>query len=139
MIFRTMPKESPVSAPSEPLGILLISGTHERAHYAFVLAAGAAALGHPTTVFATNAGCRALLADWSLLSGAEREHELTSRGIAGFEALREAARELGVRLLVCEAGMVAEGLEKAALWPGVEVAGVASFLAASKGGQIISL
>ena len=29
----------------EPLGVLLLSGTHDRAHYAFVLATGAAALG----------------------------------------------------------------------------------------------
>ena len=31
--------------PSEPLGVLLLSGAHDRAHYAFVLASGAAALG----------------------------------------------------------------------------------------------
>ena len=50
---------------AEPLGILLISGGHERAHYAFVLAAGAAAMGRRVCVFATNAGCHALLRDWS--------------------------------------------------------------------------
>jgi peroxiredoxin family protein len=47
------------------LGILLLSGSHERAHYAFVLASGAAALGRDVVLFATNHGCHALLADWS--------------------------------------------------------------------------
>ena len=45
------------SVPSEPLGILLLSGAHDRAHYAFVLASGAAALGRDVVVFATNTGC----------------------------------------------------------------------------------
>jgi peroxiredoxin family protein len=49
--------------PSEPLGILLLSGAHDRAHYAFVLATGAAAIGQRVVIFATNAGCHALLAD----------------------------------------------------------------------------
>ena len=37
---------------SEPLGILLLSGAHDRAHYAFVLASGAAALGRQVVLFA---------------------------------------------------------------------------------------
>ena len=36
---------APAVGSGSPLGILLISGTHERAHYALVVAAGAAALG----------------------------------------------------------------------------------------------
>ncbi|MGH7083006.1 MAG: hypothetical protein ACREFV_11115, partial [Acetobacteraceae bacterium] len=80
------------------LGILLLSGTHERAHYAFVMASGAAALGRPVVVFATNSGCHALLADWSGLAGAERDALVQSRGVAGLDALREAAAELSVRL-----------------------------------------
>ena len=46
-----------------PLGILLISGGHERAHYALVLATGAAAVGRDVVLFATNAGCRLFEAD----------------------------------------------------------------------------
>ena len=38
---------------AHPLSILLISRHHERVHYGFVLAAGAAALGRAVTVFAT--------------------------------------------------------------------------------------
>jgi peroxiredoxin family protein len=124
---------------SEPLGILLLSGTHERAHYAFVLAAGAAALGRSVVLFASNAGCHALLKDWRGLAGAEGEERAAARGVAGLVELRQAARELDVRLIACEAGLRLAALDAAALLPGVEVAGVATFLAAVGSGQIISL
>ncbi|HTR18265.1 MAG TPA: DsrE/DsrF/DrsH-like family protein [Acetobacteraceae bacterium] len=124
---------------SEPLGILLTSGAHDRAHYAFVLATAAAALGRPVTLFATNAGCRALLADWSDLEDVGRDAVIRRRHVAGLGELRDAARETGVQLLVCEAGMRAEALDASELMVGVEVAGVATFLGATAGGQIISL
>jgi len=125
--------------PSEPLGILLLSGTHDRAHYALVLATGAAALGRRVVLFATNAGCRALLADWSKLQGADRDDLIRARGVAGFAELRDAARELGVRLIVCEAGLRAEALLEAPRISGVEVAGVATFLEAIGSGQMLAL
>jgi uncharacterized protein len=125
--------------PSEPLGILLISGTHERAHYAFVLATGAAAIGRPVTLFATNAGCHALATDWSRLAAAGQDATVRARGVAGLAELRAAAAELGVRLIACESGLRMIGLDAAALLPGVEVAGVVSFLSATSGGQMISL
>lgn len=128
-----------LGAENAPLGILLLSGRHDRAHYAFVLASGAAALGRQVTVFATNAGCRALLADWSELEEAGRDAAIRARGVAGIGELREAAVELGVRLIACEAGLRAEALDAAALLPGVEVAGVATFLQATQSGQIVSL
>ena len=53
--------------------------------------------------------------------------------------LRDAAQELGVRLIVCEAGLRMTGLENAALAEGVQVAGVVTFLESTKSGQIISL
>jgi len=129
------------SVPSEPrhLGILLISGEFDRAHYAFVLATGAAALGRAVTLFATNQGCHALLADWSGLSGAGQDAVLTARGVAGLDVLRDAARELEIRMIACEAGLRGAALEVAALVPGVEVAGVATFLAAVGDGQFLSL
>ncbi len=124
---------------ADPLGILLLAGTHDRAHYAFVLASGAAALGRRVTLFASNAGCRALLADWSGLQDAAREGRITANGVAGLATLREAALELGVRLIACEAGLRAEAIEPAGLLPQVEVAGVATFLEAVGRGQVISL
>jgi len=123
----------------DALGVLLISGTHERAHFAFVLAAGAAALGRSVTMFATNEGCHALLADWAGLEDAGRDAVIRDRGVAGLDELRAAAAELSVRLLVCEAGLRATSLVAAPLWQGVEVAGIAGFLEAVGQGQIVSL
>jgi peroxiredoxin family protein len=125
--------------PSEPLGVLLLSGAHDRAHYAFVLIAGAAALGRRALLFATNAGCHALLSDWSGLADADRDARVRAAGVAGLDELREATREMGVRLISCEAGLRAEGLDAAGLMPGVEVAGVATFLEAVGNGQIVSI
>ncbi len=121
------------------LGILLISGTHERAHYAFVMAAGAAALGRDVVLFATNAGCRALLTDWSGLTDAGRDRHVRESGVAGLAELREAALELDVRMIACEAGLRAEGIDRAGLLSRTEVAGVATFLEAVAAGQIVTL
>ena len=123
---------------SEPFGVLLLSGTHDRAHYAFVLATGAAALGREVTLFATNAGCRALLADWRSLEGAARDEVVTERGVAGLDVLRDAAGELGICMIACEAGLRAEAIDANGLLPGVDVAGVATFLEAVRGGQIVT-
>ncbi|MDE2006828.1 MAG: DsrE/DsrF/DrsH-like family protein [Rhodospirillales bacterium] len=121
------------------LGILLASGDHNAAHAAFVLAAGAAAMDRQVVLFATNAGCRALLADLARLEDPEREARVLATGVAGLGALREAAAELGVRLIACTAGLRAEGLEGAVLAPKVETGGVAAFLQAVGDGQIVGL
>ena len=134
-----MAKRPARPVPSEPLGILLLSGAHDRAHYAFVLASGAAALGRAVVLFATNAGCRALCTDWSGLSDAGRDERVRAAGVAGLEELRDASRELGVRMIACEAGMRAEGIAAALLMPGVEVAGVATFLGAVGNGQVVAI
>jgi len=125
--------------PSESLGILLLSGTHDRAHYAFVLAAGAAALGRQVVLFATNAGCHAVLEDWSGLSDATRDERIRAAGVAGLAELREASREMGVRMIACEAGLRGEGLDPGRLMGGVEVAGVATFLTTVGAGQIVAI
>ena len=121
------------------LGILLIAGTHERAQYAFLVASAAASLGRHVVLFATNHGCRALREDWSELDDVGRDAVIRRRGVAGLGELRDAARELGVRMIACEAGLTAEGIDPASLQEGVEVAGVATFLEAVGKGQMISL
>lgn len=123
---------------SQPLGILLISGGHERGHYALMLATAAAAIGRPVTLFATNAGCRLLLGD-APLEGDGREAELAAAGVATLAELLEAAQVLGIRLIACEAGLRAESLVGTPLAEGVEVAGIVTFLGAVGPGQIISL
>jgi peroxiredoxin family protein len=133
-----MPAEA--FGPGAVLGILLLSGTHERAHYAFVLAAAAAAMGRRVVIFATNEGCRALCRDWSSLDGSGRDAGLRARGIAGIGELREAATELGTRLIACELGMKIAAIDPSSLEAGVEVAGVATFLeAVPSGGQTMTL
>jgi len=123
---------------AEPIGIILLSGAHDRAHAAFTMAAAAGALGRPVILFATSGGCRALLADWSGLRDVGRDAVIRRRGVAGFGELREAARELGARMLMCEAGLKAEALDGQALAPGVEVSGMATLLEAVGGGQLVS-
>lgn len=123
---------------SQPLGILLISGGHERAHYALMLATAAAAIGRPVTLFATNAGCRLLLKD-APLERDGREQKLSQSGVATLAELREAAQALGIGLIACEAGLRAESLAAEPLAEGVEVAGIVTFLGAVGPGQVISL
>jgi peroxiredoxin family protein len=124
---------------AQPLAILLLSGTHERAHYAFALAAGGAALGRPTLIFATNGGCHALAADWSGLADGARDALIQAQGVAGLGTLRDACQELGVTLLACAAGLQVEAIPATALLPGVAVSGIAQFLSDSAGAQTISL
>ena len=121
-----------------PLGVLLISGGHERAHYALMVATAAAALGRPVTLFATNAGCRLLLAD-APLAADPREALLATSGVATLAELLDAATSLGIRRIACEAGLRAEILHDAPLAEGVEVAGLVTFLAAVGTGQVITL
>ncbi|UPY38145.1 DsrE family protein [Sediminicoccus sp. KRV36] len=120
------------------LGILLLSGGHERAHYALMLATAAAALGRPVTLFATNGGCRLLL-EATPLERDPREAELARAGVASIATLMEAARALEIRRIACEAGLRAEGLDGERLAPGVELAGIVTFLGAVGTGQVISL
>ncbi len=129
-----MPSEA---GSSEALGIILISAGHERAHYAFLLAAGAAAVGRDVILFATNEGCRALLADVSPLTGA-RDAAVRATGVAGLAELRDACGEMGVRLIACEAGLRIAGLTGTPLAANVTVAGVITFLAAARG-QMVTL
>ncbi len=127
------------ASPQTPLGILLVSSAHDRALYAFSMAAGGAALGRSVVLFASGHGCRAMLEDWSGLEDVGRDAVIRSRGVSGFGDMREAARETGVRLLVCETGLKAEALDHTPLLEGVTVAGIATFLEAVGAGQIVSL
>ena len=67
-----------------------------------------------------------------------REAALATRGVAGIATLLDAAGDLGIRRIACEAGLRAEDIPAAALLPGVEVAGVVTFLGAVGEGQIVT-
>lgn len=121
---------------ADTLGILLISGGHDRAHYAFLVAAGAAAIGRDVVVFATNYGCAAMVADLSRYTA--EENQVISTGVASLEELRSAAGELGVRKIACEAGLRMAGIDET-LDNAVEIAGITTFLEATRHGQLITL
>jgi peroxiredoxin family protein len=117
----------------------LLAGSHDRAHYAFVVASGAAALGRTVVLFATNQGCRALCRDWSGLSDRDRDARIQTRGVAGLDTLRDACLDMDVRMIACEAGLRAEALDASLLLPQVEVGGIATFLSAIGAGQVITI
>ena len=121
---------------ADRLGILLMSGEYARAHYAFVVASAAAAIGREVVLFATAEGCRALGADLSEF--AAEEALAAARQVGGLSVLRDASVELGVRMIACETGLRLSGVV-GDLAAGVEVAGVVTFLAACQGGQVITL
>ena len=128
------------SVPADTtLGVLLLSGSHDRAHYAFVLVSAAAALGRDVVLFATNQGCLALCRDWSALHGADRDARIEANGVASLDTLRDACAQLGVRMIACEAGLRAEAIDPSLLLPEVEVAGVATFLSAVGTATVITI
>jgi peroxiredoxin family protein len=136
------------------LSLLVLSGRFERVHYALVLASAAAAIGMPATLFFTDRALFALAAGgpdgpgWRKLEGeggrpgGAIDDQRQAQGVADFEELLAACADLGVRLIVCEMGLRAIGLDAASLRRDVsiEVAGVVTFLAdASATGAMLTL
>lgn len=115
------------------LSVVVFDGGYDRVHYALVMASAAAATDRRATLFFTGRALTALTpGGWRRLDGepAARDAALTARGVAGFQALLDACRELGVRFIACEMGLRAEGLTAESLDPalGVEIAGVVTLL-----------
>lgn len=142
-----------MSGPDK-LSLIVFSGTFERVHYALVLAASAAAIGRPATMFFTMASCRALLkpgedgvASWRHLpldtggaGGGNTDDDYAAKGVATFEELLRACVEMDVQFMVCEMGLRAMGLERAALRDDVpfQEGGVVTFLNdASRSGAML--
>lgn len=140
------------------LGVLLLSGSFERAHYALCLASTAAALERPVTLFVTQAALRAFLAEggagrpgWAdlpvsadlagpdVVDGGALDAQNRGRGVAGFEELLAACAALGVEFMVCEMGLRVLDLAPDALRPDLEVqrGGLATLL--GRAAQIVTL
>ena len=125
-------------APPDKLSVVVFSGDFERVHYALSMAAAAAAVNRPATLFFTMEAIRAMgrprgdgQPGWTQLPGAnERDAEFAERGVVGFEELVEACRALGVRTMVCEMGLRAVGLTADDLRDDVQFAegGIVTFL-----------
>lgn len=135
--------------PPDKLSLIVSSGTFERVHYAFVMAAGAAAIGTPVTMFFTMAACQALTtgAGWRALesekpgcSASDRDADFAARGVATLEELIESCAEMDVVFMVCEMGLRAEGLEDTPLLANLDIrrTGVVTFLhdASSAGAMV---
>ena len=140
-----------MSRPDAPdrLSLVVFSGSFEKAHYALVMASAALSVGTPVTLFYTMGAARALLAEggWQQLptedgtaDAATLDARFRERGVAGYEELLAAVVALEGRVLVCEMGLRALGLERAALRADVpvETGGVVTFLndASRDGGML---
>jgi len=133
----------------EKLSLVIASGTFEKVHYALVMAAGAAAIGIPVTVFFTMGACvtilegdgwRQLPSEKDGMSATDRDNDFADKGVATMEELIESCHELGVAFLVCEMGLRAEGLEDTPIRQSLsaERTGVVTFLNdASPDGSIV--
>jgi peroxiredoxin family protein len=94
------------------LSIVVYPGDFGRVHYALMMAAAAAAIDRPVTLFFTMGAVQALRRPdgWVNLSGAEGDEHLKERQIADFETLLRSAAEMDVRFMICEAGLKAEDM-----------------------------
>jgi len=133
----------------DKLSVVVYDGNFDKVHYALVMASAAAAIGRPVTLFFTMQACRALAKDagWTEMplsdgpgAGAERDAQYAEAKVATFEELLAACVALGVRFLVCEMGLRAIGLDRAALRDDVRIeeGGVVTYLGdASKDGAML--
>ena len=138
----------------DKLSIVVFSGHFDRVHYALIMAAAAAAIDKPVTLFFTMGACRALEkaadggeAPWRAMpltagdgTGGELDDAFRAEGIGGFEELLGSCVELGVRFMVCETGLKAMGLERDDLDGDIPIdeGGVVGFLTdASRHGAVI--
>ena len=114
------------------LSIVVYSGDFGRVHYALMMAAAAAAIDRPVTLFFTMGAVQALRRPdgWVNLSGAGRDDDLKDRRIADFETLLQSCAAMDVTFMVCEAGLKAEDMSADDLRDdlAVEVTGLVTFL-----------
>ncbi len=112
-----------MTKPPDQLSIVVFSGDFERIHYALAMAAAAASQDRPTTLFFTMESIHALAPrrddgshGWTALEGAgNRDAEFVAHGVGGFEELFDACIGLDVRIMVCDMGLRAMGLNRDSL------------------------
>jgi peroxiredoxin family protein len=132
---------------SEAMSIVLFSGTEDKLHAAGTIAAGAAAMGRPVNILLMYWALDAFRADrisndhgLAYDAARHRPHEPVE-GVAEIpwlDTLRQ-AKEIGeVNILACSGSLVTLGIDAAELDPLVDSSGgIASFLMAAEGGQVI--
>ena len=145
--------------PENRVSIIVFSGDLDKVLPAFIIATGAAAMGMQVSLFFTFWGLNALkkrrdLSGKGFLEklfalmtpvgteglgvskmnffgiGAKLLRTLMKRKqVASLEELAQMAQEMGVKIIACQMSMDVLGLTKDELWDGIEVGGVATFLA----------
>jgi len=145
--------------PEDRVSIIVFSGDLDKVLPAFIIATGAAAMGMQVSLFFTFWGLNALkkrrdLSGKGFLEklfalmtpvgteglgvskmnffgiGAKLLRTLMKRKqVASLEELAQMAREMGVKIIACQMSMDVLGITKDELWDGIEVGGVAAFLA----------
>jgi len=95
------------------LSIIVYSGDFGHVHYALMMAAAAAAIDRPVTLFFTMGAVQALRRPdgWVNLSGAQFDEHLKDRNVADFETLLQSAADMEVTFMVCEAGLKTEDMD----------------------------
>lgn len=124
-------------ASPDKLSLIIQSGAFDRVHYALVMASAALATGKPVTLFFTMAGTRALTPGWA---DTGKEEAFAAEGLATFEELLAACRELEATFMVCELGLRSEKLETSDLRDDVKITegSAVSFLSdASRHGSML--
>jgi len=145
-----------VMNPDRPkkLSLVVFSGQFDKVHYALVMASAAAAIDTPVTLFFTMEAVRNILkpgadgaASWSsqttsmcLETGADMDAGFKEHGVADFETLLTACRDMGVRFMVCEMGLKSMALKREDIREDlvIEMGGVVTFLNdASQDGSVM--
>jgi len=111
-------------AKPKSLSIIAFSSDFGKVHYALATAAAASATNMNVTIMFTMGAIRAVTMDssgvpgWGTFTnvkadteGVSQDATNQSRGIAGFEELFAACSSMGVKFLVCEMGLKAEGIQ----------------------------
>ncbi|MEI7744504.1 MAG: DsrE/DsrF/DrsH-like family protein [Chloroflexota bacterium] len=132
---------------SDTLNLVIFSGTADKLHAAATLAAGAAAMGQPVNILLQYWGLDAFRKDrvdeshglaWDAMAdGASRPVQGT-KSIQWLDTFRM-AKELGeMTIFACSGSLEVLGLDVKELDPIIDQpAGIASFLLAADGGQIV--
>jgi len=157
-----------VATEAPALSIVALSGDYEHVHYALATASAARAIGRSVVLFFTQGALRALTRDaagrggWETMpadgqsvddafatrglgnagGGASRDARFKEQRVGDFETLLSACVELGVRFIVCEMGLRAQGIDPGTLRNDVpfETAGIVTLLDATPpGAQIVTL
>ena len=151
-----VPKSKGQQSPDK-LSVVVFSGDYHRVHYALAMAAAAAAVNRPVTLFFTMEAIRALAKDlgdtpgWHSIPVTEGvaagagtaeavDGHFASQGIASFDDLLGACISFEVTFMVCEMGLRAINMTVADLRDDIAYSegGIVSFLAdASKHGAMI--